>query len=83
MMSVFADFQLEDILELIDRRKWWLAMGVAVGLALGLLAYVVLPPIYLSSTTILVEPQEIPRDFVKSTVTLTVKPAPAHSPASA
>jgi polysaccharide chain length determinant protein (PEP-CTERM system associated) len=72
MMSVFADFQLEDILELIDRRKWWLAMGVAVGLALGLLAYVVLPPIYLSSTTILVEPQEIPRDFVKSTVTLTV-----------
>jgi succinoglycan biosynthesis transport protein ExoP len=60
------------ILELVDRvlRSWWtLVAGVSLGLAGAMTALHYLPKTYESSTTIFVAPQQIPQDFVKSTVT--------------
>jgi len=72
-MSVFeaaepAGFQLEDAIEILERWKWWIAAGALVGAALGAGLCFVLPPNYESTTTILVEPQKVSEDFVRSTV---------------
>ncbi len=62
-------FQPEDILEIVERRRWWIVIGAVSGLALGLLLYLVLPPTYESRTSVLVEPQEVPEAFIRSTIT--------------
>jgi uncharacterized protein involved in exopolysaccharide biosynthesis len=61
-------FQLEDALEILERRKWWIAAGAMLGALLGVGLCFVLPPSYRSTTMILVEPQTVPEDFVRSTV---------------
>ena len=63
-----AGFQLEDAVEVLERWKWWIIAGALLGAALGLVLSITLPPVYESTTTILVEPQQIPQDFVRSTV---------------
>jgi polysaccharide chain length determinant protein (PEP-CTERM system associated) len=59
----------EDIAKIIKRRRWGL---IAPALAVFLIAVVVLlvwKPVYRSTSTILIEEQEIPRDYVMTTVT--------------
>jgi len=65
-------FQLEDAIEILDRRKWWIVPGAVVGLIAGAALNFALPPEYESSTTILVEPQQVPEDLVRSVVQLDV-----------
>lgn len=69
-VAASSGLQVEDLLEIVERRRWWLAGSAGVGLAIGLLLYLVLPSRYVASTTILVEPQEVPESYVKSTVTV-------------
>lgn len=71
--SLGPGFEVEDVIEIAERRKWWLAGGALGGLLLGFALYLLLPPVYTARTTILVEPQEVPQDFVRSTVTLEVE----------
>lgn len=60
---------LEDLGAILSRRKWHLAIPAAVILLIsGALAYL-LPPVYMSSSTILIEQQEIPQNLVATTVT--------------
>lgn len=66
-------YTVEDLIEVFERRRWWLACGALIGLLLGAVAWYVLPPRYTSETTILVEPQEVPDSFVKSTVTVDIE----------
>ena len=66
-------FGPEDLLEIVERRKWWLVLGALGGLALGVVAYFVLPPSYTASTSVLVEPQRVPEDYIRPTVTLEVE----------
>jgi len=63
-----AGFQLEDGVEILERWKWWIAIGMLVGAALGFGVNLALPPEYESTTTILVEAQQVPQEFVRSTV---------------
>lgn len=63
----FFDF---GYLRSVVRRRFWLVFAVgAVISALGVAVAFVLPPIYQSSATILVESQQIPSDLARSTVT--------------
>jgi polysaccharide chain length determinant protein (PEP-CTERM system associated) len=71
--AMSGGFQFEDVVEILERRWRWLVIGGAAGLALGLLLYFVLPPVYTSSTTILVEPQEIPTEYIRSTITVDIE----------
>jgi len=66
-------FQLEDAIEILERRRWWILLAAMSGLVVGFLAYLVVPAQYQSNTTILVEPQGVPESYIKSTVTLAVE----------
>ena len=60
---------LDDFLDIVKRRKWiviWVTLGIFLTSAIVAL---LIPPTYRSSSTILIEEQEIPREYVKSTVT--------------
>jgi uncharacterized protein involved in exopolysaccharide biosynthesis len=50
-------------------RKWWPAIGAVLGTIAGAIAFFFTIPIYESSTSILIIPQRVPQDFVRSTVT--------------
>ena len=58
-----------DLLQIVRRRRWWIA---APALSVFLLAAVVafsLPKVYRSTSTILIEAQEIPHEYVAANIT--------------
>lgn len=71
--SPMGGIQLDDLFEIVERRRWWLVLGALAGLLLGVAAYFVLPARYSATTTILVEPQRVPESYVQSTVTLQIE----------
>jgi polysaccharide biosynthesis transport protein len=58
-----------DYLKIIKRRSKFLIIPFVVILVLSIVLSVVLPPVYRSIATILIEEQEIPSELVRSTVT--------------
>lgn len=59
---------LTDVMEILRRRKWSLCLPFLACLALATTIGLTLPPVYRSTGTILIEEQEIPREYVMSTV---------------
>jgi polysaccharide chain length determinant protein (PEP-CTERM system associated) len=66
-------FGIGDLIEILERWRWWILFGALGGLVAGFGLYLVLPPRYQATTTILVEPQEVPKSYVESTVTLEIE----------
>ena len=64
---------LQDYLEIVWRRKWWIILPVLISIGVGAALYQVLPKSYLSSTLILVEPQKVPSDYVKPSISGTIE----------
>ena len=64
---------MKDYAEIFWRRKWWFIVPVFLGVSLSTLYSYLLPPLYRSSTLILVEPQKIPESYVRPTVTSSVE----------
>jgi uncharacterized protein involved in exopolysaccharide biosynthesis len=60
---------LRDQIAAVKHRKWTVASSFGAGLLLTVLLAVFLPPHYRSEGTILIEQQEMPQEFVRSTVT--------------
>jgi len=60
---------LGDMAQVIKRRKWSLILPALIIIVAALLVALLLPSIYRSTATILIEEQEIPAEFVKATVT--------------
>jgi succinoglycan biosynthesis transport protein ExoP len=60
---------IKDYLKIIKRRSKFLFIPFIAIALLSLILAVVLPPVYQSMATILIEEQEIPSDLVRSTVT--------------
>ncbi len=58
-----------DLLSILRRRKWHLIIPAVAVLAISTAIILLLPPVYRSSATILIEHAEIPEDFVRPTVT--------------
>lgn len=58
-----------EYLEVLRRRKWSLILPAALVLIIAAAVALLLPPVYKSVSTILIEEQEIPEDFVMATVT--------------
>lgn len=61
-------FSFQDYIEIAKRRKWYIIIPFVACLALSYVYYKRLPKIYMASTLILVQPQEVPEDYVKPTV---------------
>jgi polysaccharide chain length determinant protein (PEP-CTERM system associated) len=51
------------------RRKWTIIIPFLLAAVATVYVCIALPPVYRSETTILVEPQQVPQDYVQSTVT--------------
>jgi polysaccharide chain length determinant protein (PEP-CTERM system associated) len=63
----------EDLVVIAWRRKWW-AILPAIAITAGVYAWVrTLPNLYRSDTLILVVPQRVPENYVKSTVTTRIE----------
>lgn len=60
---------LSELVRALWRRRLWFAVPAVLGLAAGIVAMDLAPPVYRASTLVLVEPQKVPHDYVKSTVT--------------
>lgn len=60
---------LSDYINIVKRRKWSLILPTLIVFAISAFIAVLLPPVYKSTSTILIEEQEIPADFVMATVT--------------
>ena len=60
---------LTDYSDFIRRRKYCILVPFLSIFLISAIVSFVLPPVYKSSTTILIEGQQIPREFVRSTVT--------------
>ena len=60
---------LNDYYGILKRRRWSLILPVLIIFTISIIAALILPPTYRSTATILIEEQEIPREFVVATVT--------------
>jgi polysaccharide chain length determinant protein (PEP-CTERM system associated) len=62
-----------DMVRAVWRRRVWFVVPVLLCLAAAVVAYKMLPRKYRAFTTVLVEPQRVPADYVKPTVTTTIE----------
>lgn len=58
-----------DLLRAVWRRRWWFVIPSVLGLIVAYGVYRSLPPTYRASTLVMVEPQKVPADYVKPTIT--------------
>ena len=58
-----------DIFQILSRRKWSLILPALLIFFAAAAVALFLPPVYRSTSTILIEEQEIPAEFVRTTVT--------------
>ncbi|MFO7740456.1 MAG: Wzz/FepE/Etk N-terminal domain-containing protein [Desulfatiglandaceae bacterium] len=58
-----------EYLAILKRRKWSLIFAALMVSSIGLTVAMLLPPVYKSTATILIEEQDIPPDYVMTTVT--------------
>lgn len=61
-------FNLSDMLAIANRRKWHFLVAFAVVLLIGVLVAILLPPVYRSSATILIEKQDISPELIQTSV---------------
>jgi polysaccharide chain length determinant protein (PEP-CTERM system associated) len=59
---------IDDYLQILRRRKYTILASMLLFAFIGILVTLSLPPLYLSTATILIEQQKIPTDFVRSSV---------------
>ena len=60
---------LQDYLSMLRRRKWLIIVPFVVLFTASIAVAVLLPPVYRSSATILIEEPDVPRELVASTIT--------------
>jgi len=68
-MSMEQGQDIARIKEIIERRKWWLILPFVSVVTLSGIICLILPNIYKSTATILIQSQQIPSTLVPSTVT--------------
>ena len=59
----------EDIIDIVFRRRWYILTPVFLSLIFGIYYASTAPRIYEATTLVMVEPQQVPEDFVRSVVT--------------
>ncbi len=60
---------LQDYIAFLRRRKWFIVVPWLVILCIASVVAYILPPVYQSKATILIESQQVPEDLVRTTVT--------------
>ncbi|OQX27405.1 MAG: hypothetical protein BWK80_05470 [Desulfobacteraceae bacterium IS3] len=65
--------KIDYYVDLVLRRRWLLIISFCLAMITGIYLSITLPKIYMSDTTILVEPQSIPDKYVEPLTEVTVK----------
>ena len=65
-------FKLDYYINLIIKRRWLIIIPFSLAMIVGIYLAITLPKIYQASTLILVEPQSVPSNFVRSIVSTDV-----------
>lgn len=73
MLSEKEFFRPEYLIEITVRRKWYLIIPLAIAMIIGIYLSITLPKVYRASTLILVQPQKVPANYVRSIVTSSVE----------
>jgi polysaccharide chain length determinant protein (PEP-CTERM system associated) len=73
MLNLSRPVKPEDYLATAWRRKWWILIPFVLVSAAGIAVTLNLPKTYRSSTLILLVPQRVPTEYVRSTVTSTIE----------
>ena len=68
---VFSD--PKDFLALASRRKWWIILCTLLVFPVVALIVMTMPDIYVSQTTILVEPKDVPDDMVRDLISVSTE----------
>jgi len=66
-------FDIKKYIDIVLRRKWWIIIPFLIVLLAGLAYGLKAPKVYEARTLILVQPQRVPEDFVRTIVTTTVE----------
>jgi polysaccharide chain length determinant protein (PEP-CTERM system associated) len=65
-------FDIHDYLAICRRRKWYIAIPLVASILISCGVYKYLPKVYKATTLILVQPQAIPENYIRPTITDTV-----------
>jgi polysaccharide chain length determinant protein (PEP-CTERM system associated) len=63
-----STINIKDIADALIKKWYWVSMSLIFFILAGIWFYVVLPKSYEATTLILVQPQEIPQNYVQSTI---------------
>jgi polysaccharide biosynthesis transport protein len=69
------DQTLREFLQIVIRRRWWVIIGAAVITVAACLGSLLLPDLYESKATILVQRQDVPDRYVTPTTTIDIRDA--------
>jgi polysaccharide chain length determinant protein (PEP-CTERM system associated) len=72
MIKKTDQINLSFILDIILRRRWLLIIPFCFSMIVGIYFAIALPKTYEASTLIMVQPQEVPKDYVRSIVTMDI-----------
>lgn len=70
MRDLKGPIKPDQIIELVIRYRWFIIIPFCLSMIVGIYYARTLPKIYSASTTILVQPQKVPSNFVKSLVSI-------------
>jgi len=73
MINLGKSFNLREYIEILMKRKWYVLIPLAVALMAAVFYIMTTPRKYLATTTILVTPQKVPEDYVRSTITMGIE----------
>lgn len=66
------EIKLEDIVEIILRRRWWMIISSCLCIIIGIILAFALPKYYQAETLVLIQPQKVPKDYVQPVVTMDI-----------
>jgi len=69
MPKAAKEINLKDVIEIVLRRRWWIIISFFLSMIVGILLALTLPRIYTSKALILIQPQKLPDNYVRSVVT--------------
>ena len=73
MINPAKDFTLDEYLEILRRRMWYIIIPFVLVMVGASIYAIIAPREYKASTLVLVSPQSVPEDFVHATVTSKVE----------
>jgi polysaccharide chain length determinant protein (PEP-CTERM system associated) len=72
MQKIAKEIKLEDIVEIILRRRWWIIISTCLCIIIGIILAFTLPKYYQAETLVLIQPQKVPKDYVQPVVTMDI-----------